>query len=328
MKFFGPVMRVVATVFVLPLAVGSLFAAVPQHASQSQIHPPASTHVKKPAASTASANAPSAVPPNELEQLSRALKQKNPAAAYAKLSVFALAKSSGALGKRAALALGYYDYGKAHYAQAATWLKLAQSDVLLHDYALYWSSQTNLALNHNAEALAQLQQFRKDYPDSVITDQALQSLGVAALALNQPAEILAALDAYPQTAEKPALLFLRGEAREQSGAAAAGRRGLPNDLFAFPVERPGSRSRRKAQSFCAARSATSSPRFPSSSRSNTPPRFSPRVNGAMRATNIRACCRNSPARTANARNCASWNAASRSAPASPQSPRSRSPTPT
>ncbi len=59
---------------------------------------------------------------------------------------------------------------------------MAQNDALLRDYALYWSSQANLALNHNAEALAQLQEFRKDYPDSVITDQALQSLGVAALA--------------------------------------------------------------------------------------------------------------------------------------------------
>ncbi len=210
-------MRVVAAVFVFPLAVSSSFAAIPQHASQSQIHPPASTHVKKPAASTASAKVPSAASTKQLEQLTRALKQKNPAAAYAKLSAFALAKSSGALGNRAALALGYYDYSKGHYTQSATWLKLAQSDVLLHDCALYWSSQTNLALNHDAEALAQLQQFRKDYPDSVVTDQALQSLGVAAIALKQPAEILAALDAYPQTADKPALLFLRGEAREQSG---------------------------------------------------------------------------------------------------------------
>ena len=105
---------------------------------------------------------------------------------------------------------------KGHYAQAAKWLRIAQNDALLHDYALYWNAETNLALNHNAEALAQLKEFRQDYPDSVITEEALQSLGVAALAMNQPAEILAALDDYPQTKEKPALLFLRAEAREQS----------------------------------------------------------------------------------------------------------------
>ena len=171
---------------------------------------------KRAVASSDAAPALSAAATKQLEQLTRALKQKNSAAPYAKLSALALQKSPGVLGYRAALALGYFDYGKAHYPQSAKWLKIAQSDLLLRDYALYWSSQANLALNHNPEALAQLQEFRKNYPDSVVTDQALQSLGVAALAANQPAEVLAALDAYPQTAQKPALLFLRAEAREQS----------------------------------------------------------------------------------------------------------------
>src|SRR5271170_883302 len=222
MKFFGPAMRAVAALLVFSVAVCSSPDACAQHASQSQIHPPASTNAKKPAASPDSArvpstpSTPSAAATKQLEQLTRALKQKNSAAPYAKLSALALQKSPGVVGYRAALALGYYDYGKAHYAQSAKWLKIAQSDALLRDYALYWSAQSNLALNHNADALAQLQEFRKDYPDSVISDQVLQSLGVAALAANQPAEILAALDNYPQTAQKPALLFLRGEAREQS----------------------------------------------------------------------------------------------------------------
>jgi soluble lytic murein transglycosylase len=221
MKFFGPAMRAVAVVFVFSVGVCPAPAAFAQHASQSQVPAPSQAptpgHAKKPAAPPAAAHAPSEASTKQLEQLTRALKQRNPAAAYAKLSAFALQKSSGALGNRAALALGYYDYGKAHYGQAATWLKTAQSDVLLRDYGLYWSSQANLALNRDADALAQLQEFRKSYPDSVITEQALQSLGVAALAVNQPAAILAALDGYPQTAAKPALLFLRGEAREQSG---------------------------------------------------------------------------------------------------------------
>jgi soluble lytic murein transglycosylase len=219
MKFFGPAMRAIAVLLVFSVAVCSSPAAVAQHASQGQVHPPASSHANKPAASPAAAPAPSspsAAATKQLEQWTRALKQKNSAAPYAKLSALALQKSPGVLGYRAALALGYFDYGKAHYPQSAKWLKIAQSDLLLRDYALYWSSQANLALNHNAEALAQLQEFRKNYPDSVVTDQALQSLGVAALAANQPAEVLAALDAYPQTAQKPALLFLRAEAREQS----------------------------------------------------------------------------------------------------------------
>src|ERR1700730_17573276 len=160
MKFFGPAMR--AVLFVSSIAVCSAAAAFPQHASQSQMHAPASSHAKKPAATSDSVPALSAAATKQLEQLTRALKQKNPGVAYAKLSALAIQKSPGVLGYRAALALGYYDYGKAHYPQSAKWLKIAQSDALLRDYALYWSSQTNLALNHNAEALAQLQEFRKD----------------------------------------------------------------------------------------------------------------------------------------------------------------------
>ncbi|MGD0546145.1 MAG: hypothetical protein ABSB65_17210 [Candidatus Acidiferrales bacterium] len=68
-------------------------------------------------AKTAAAAAKKAPAPSEkqLEQLTRALKQKNPTVAYARLSAFAMQKSSGALASRAALALGYYDYSKAHY---------------------------------------------------------------------------------------------------------------------------------------------------------------------------------------------------------------------
>ena len=162
---------------------------------------------------------PAAAAPTEkeLEQYARALKKKNPVAAYAKLSAIATRKSSGVLGARAALALGYFDYNKANYAQAAKWLDRSLADPLLRDYSLYWSAETNIALARNAEALAQLKQLRHDFPDSVITDQALQSLGTAALALNQPGESIAALDAYPATNDKPGLLFLRAEARELAG---------------------------------------------------------------------------------------------------------------
>ena len=69
-------------------------------------------------------------------------------------------------------------------------------------------------------------------------------------------------------------------------------------------------------------------RFHIEQQLDTLPRFSRRINGAIRATNIRACCRNLPARIANARNCASWNAAWRSAQAYPRCWRSRSAIPT
>ena len=204
MNILGPLRRVSVLLLLLLLC-----AATPNGLAQT-----AKSSTSK--SSKARAKSASGLSARQLEQLCRALKQKNSGVTYAQLSAFALRKSSGALGARAALALGYFDYTKGHYAQASRWLGIAQADPLLQDYALYWSAEANLALNHNAEALAQLKRFRHDYPDSVITDEALQSLAAAALALNQPAEIISALDAYPQTKDKPALLFLRAEAREQS----------------------------------------------------------------------------------------------------------------
>jgi soluble lytic murein transglycosylase len=166
---------------------------------------------------TAGSSAKAAFTERDLEKLSRALKQPNYAVAYAQLSAVALKKSSGTLGLRAALALGYFDYGKGSYAQAARWLARAEGEPLVADYALYWHAETGLALGHSADALAELKRFRSEYPDSVMTDAALQSLGNAALAANQPGEAVAALDAYSQTTQRPALLLLRGEAREQAG---------------------------------------------------------------------------------------------------------------
>lgn len=153
----------------------------------------------------------------QLEKFSRALKQPNSSAAYVQLSAAASRKSSGTLGIRAALALGYYDYGKGNYTQAAKWLAKAENDPLLADSALYWAAETELALGHSAAALEGFKRFRKEYPDSVLTDAALQSLGDAALASNQPGDAAAALDAYSQTTQRPALLLLRGEAREAAG---------------------------------------------------------------------------------------------------------------
>jgi soluble lytic murein transglycosylase len=192
--------RLVCSAGVLLIFCAGAFAAPPPHVKSRTV----------PAASAAPTE-------KDLEQYSRELKKRNYAAAYAKLSALANRKSMGVLGIRAALALGYFDYNKANYAQAAKWLDRALADPLLRDYSLYWSAENNIALGRNADALAQLKQLRHDFPDSVITEQALQSLATAALALNQPAETIAALDASSATTERPALLFLRAQARELGG---------------------------------------------------------------------------------------------------------------
>ena len=50
-----------------------------------------------------------------------------------------------------------------------------------------------------------------------MTEQALEALGTAAIGAKQSAAAVAALDAYPQTPQRSALLFLRGEAHEEAG---------------------------------------------------------------------------------------------------------------
>lgn len=177
--------------------------------------PKPATHKKHAAAKKpASAQAPAE---KQLEQLARSLKQKNSTQAYSRLSAFATQKSNGVLGQRAALALGYFDYTRAHYPDAAKWFDRAKADPLLRDYSLYWSAENALGAGRSADALVMLNQFRKDYPDSVLTDQVFQSLAQAAISSNHPADAVAALDAYPLTPEKPDLLFLRGEASEEAG---------------------------------------------------------------------------------------------------------------
>ena len=146
--------------------------------------------------------------------LARALKGKSPEFAYSRLSAMATAKSSGVEGARAALALGYFDYSRQHYTDAAKWFDQAKRDPLLGDYALYWRGQNDFAQQHSAQAVAEMQEFRKTYPDSVMTEQALQILAEAAMAANQPAAAIDALDGYALTPERPALLLLRGEAHE------------------------------------------------------------------------------------------------------------------
>jgi soluble lytic murein transglycosylase len=170
-----------------------------------------------------------------LERLSRELKDKNPAPAYAQLSAFAMQKPSGVLGLRAALALGYFDYSKGHYALASKWLDRAKNDPLLRDYALYWSAENYLADGRAPDALAELKQFRHDFPDSVMTDQAMQTLGEAALASNQPGEAVAALNDYSLTTGRPSLLFLRAEAHEQAGERDQAAADYQTVYLRFPV---------------------------------------------------------------------------------------------
>ena len=172
---------------------------------------------------------------SRIETLSRVLRDKKSHWAYARLTEIAQRKSSGILGKRAALALGYFDYQNGDFQKAAKWLALAQGDLLLGDYDLYWQAETNLALNDNQDALSELELLRRNYPYSVVTEQALQALGVAAIAANHPADAVAALEAYGRTDAVPQLLFLRGEAREQAGQLLDAAKDYQTVYLRFPL---------------------------------------------------------------------------------------------
>jgi soluble lytic murein transglycosylase len=193
-----------------------------------------------PATKTAAAApaTPSASTVKQLEKLCDQLKQKNSSAAYSALTSFANQKNS-ALATRAALALGFYDYSKGRYPEAEKWLDRAKKDPLLEDYARYWAAETNLAQHEDAAALAELKQIRQDYPDAVITEQVLQSIGVAAIALNQPVEAVSALDTYALTAQRPGLLFLRGEAHEKAGQVLDAASDYQATYTRFPLSEQG-----------------------------------------------------------------------------------------
>jgi soluble lytic murein transglycosylase len=197
-----------ALAFVFSFALSAVAAPRPQTTSAKTSKTAKTAKKKTPAAASTASSTQS----KSLEDLCRGLKLKNATPYYTKLSALANQKGSGVTGTRAALALGYYDLGKEHYAPAAQWFSRAMSDPLLHDYAQLYGAQANSELGKHAEALAQLQQYRKENPDSVLMDEAVQLLATAAISAGQPGEAVAALDQYPDTKEKPALLLLRGDA--------------------------------------------------------------------------------------------------------------------
>ena len=155
----------------------------------------------------------------QLAQLARALRDHPNATSYAVLSAFAAKNAKNELGWHAAMALGYYDLTRDKPELALGWLRKAVDDKGLREYVQYWQAQASLALGQSEVGLEQLQSFRRDFPDSVMSEEAATSLVQTALAMGKSENALAALDAYPNSNVKPALLLLRAQAREKLAAA-------------------------------------------------------------------------------------------------------------
>ncbi|MGC2765985.1 MAG: transglycosylase SLT domain-containing protein [Candidatus Acidiferrum sp.] len=151
----------------------------------------------------------------ELTPLARDLHRGTPGS-YDKVAAFAAKHGSSVWGQRAALALGYDDYSKARFSQAANWFEKAKADPLLREYILFWNAQTERALHNNAEAAREFATLLNDYPNTVIKEQILEVYAPTAVELGHPKDALDALATYPATSSKPALLLVRARAYESA----------------------------------------------------------------------------------------------------------------
>ena len=211
----------------ITLTLAAIVAVSPIHA-QTAAHPAKkSAHAPSASASTARrklAAAPPRTPAsvageNELALLSRALRDDGNATTYAALSAFATRNAKTEFGPHAALALGFYDLSRDKPDLALAWLRKSADDKVLREYVGYWQAQTSLALGQSEEGIEQLKSFRRDFPNSVMTEQAVTSLAQAEITASKPDDALAVLQAYPNTNSKASLLLLQAQAREKAAAA-------------------------------------------------------------------------------------------------------------
>ncbi len=133
---------------------------------------------------------------------------------YEKLAAFANTNSASVWGQRAALALGYEEYSHAHAQQALAWLQKAKPDALLREYTLFWTAQSEHALNKNGEAAQDFATLLNDYPNTVIREQVLGAYVPTAVQMGRAQDGLDALAGYAATSSKPGLLLERARANE------------------------------------------------------------------------------------------------------------------
>jgi peptidoglycan lytic transglycosylase len=195
---------------------------------------------KKSPATPARPPVTSSLAEQQLERLAHDLHEHPMGMAYERLVEFAGRERGTAIGARAALALGYYDYTRAHFTEARSWLEKAAADPLLLDYAMFWDAQNDRAAGAVDIALVELKRYRERYPDAAMSDSAVEALVQAAIAAGQPGDAVAALQEYPRTTAKASLSLLRAQANEKA-ALAKGEKPLAaaNDylevIYRFPI---------------------------------------------------------------------------------------------
>lgn len=174
----------------------------------------------------------------ELSELARGLHSAAPAA-YERLSAYAAKNTTSPWGARAALALGYEDYSKGRSAQALGWFIKAQNDTLLREYALYWAAQSKRALKRSAEAYTDLARFQRDYPNSALKEQFLDSFAATAVETGHAQEAIDALNSYAPTSSKPSLLLDRAHAYQAAHQLPAAAKDYQSLFYKFPLTDEG-----------------------------------------------------------------------------------------
>ena len=227
---------------VLCLCVSNPSVAAPpaQQTNPKQTSAQKHTVAKKRSATPAKPPLASSLAEQQLERLAHELHEHPMGMAYERLVDFAQREKGTAIGARAALALGYYDYSRAHFTEARSWLEKAAADPLLADYAMFWEAQNDRAAGAVDIALVELKRYRERYPDVAMSDSAVEALAQAAIAAGQPADAVAALREYPRTAGKPSLLLLRAQANEKAAVAkgekpAAAANDYLEVIYRFPI---------------------------------------------------------------------------------------------
>jgi peptidoglycan lytic transglycosylase len=170
----------------------------------------------------------------ELTELGHGLRTAAPGT-YERLAAFSNRNSGNVWGARAGLALGYQDYSKNHAQQALVWLKRAQGDTTLREYALYYSALAKRQLKRTAEAYIDLQTMQHDYPGTAIREQFLEAFAPTAVELGHAEEAIDALTAYPLTSGKPALLLERGHAYQLAHQLPRAAKDYQTIYYKFPL---------------------------------------------------------------------------------------------
>ena len=170
----------------------------------------------------------------ELSDLARALHGAT-RDAYQKLSTFAVKNTTNVLGARAALALGYEDYSKNRMTQALGWLLKAQNDPLLREYALYWTAQAQRALGRTGDVYKNFQVIQRDYPNTAMREQLLETFAPTAVQLGHAQEAIDALNAYPGTSSKSTLLLERGRAYQSAHQLPRAAKDYQTIFYKFPL---------------------------------------------------------------------------------------------